>query len=229
MVMPSWQSKGFGGRVRAALWLETVVGEGEIFTKTELRKAFPDVAQIDRRVRELRDYGWKIDTNRDDPSLNLDEQRYVSRGAEVWIPGQAKLAKHKTSLSGAERDKVFLADNYQCRTCGIGSGEAYDGGIVLSKLDVARRTVRLADGTDVIQFVTECNRCRVGGGSREVDLSGFLAAVKDLAPLERQVLAEWMKADRREQGHLEKLWGVYRTLPEESRAAVKQAAAGDEE
>ncbi|MGO4420337.1 hypothetical protein AB4Z54_16790, partial [Streptomyces sp. MCAF7] len=103
-MLPSWQDGKLGGKARAALWLVTEVGEGNIFTKTELRKAFPDVAQIDRRVRELRDHGWRIDTNRDDPALKQEEQRYVSKGAEVWIPGQAKVAKHKNSLTAAQRN-----------------------------------------------------------------------------------------------------------------------------
>ncbi|GHF25087.1 hypothetical protein [Streptomyces morookaense] len=227
MVMPSWQDKAFGGRIRAALWLETEVGEGEIFTKAALRKAFPDVAQIDRRVRELRDYGWQIDTNRDDPALKLEEQRYVSRGAEIWKPGQAKLPKHKTSLSKAERDKVFMADNFLCRTCGIGVGEVYDGGVATSKLGVTRRKVRLADGTTSVQLVTECDQCRAGAG-REIDLGKLLGDVKALAPLERTVLVEWITADRRERGQLEKLWGMYRTLPEESREAFIKAVTGGE-
>ncbi|NED80912.1 hypothetical protein G3I76_12555, partial [Streptomyces sp. SID11233] len=64
-----------GGRVRVALWLVSVVGEGNPFTKTELRTAFPDESQIDRRLRDLRDWGWVIHNSRDDESLRPEEQR----------------------------------------------------------------------------------------------------------------------------------------------------------
>ena len=56
------------------------MGEGKIFKKSQLREAFPDVAQIDRRTRDLRDYGWLIETNREDKSLRQDEQRYAKKG-----------------------------------------------------------------------------------------------------------------------------------------------------
>src|SRR5579871_6280697 len=86
---PSWHDENLGTMKRAALWLVDVVGEGGTFTKTQLREAFPDVAQIDRRMRDLRDYGWQIDTNREDADLGPSEQRFVERGAEVWVPGKA--------------------------------------------------------------------------------------------------------------------------------------------
>ncbi|MGK3107593.1 hypothetical protein [Streptomyces sp. WAC05858] len=234
VLLPSWQDKTFGGKklggkIRAALWLETEVGEGNIFTKAQLRQAFPDDAQIDRRVRDLRDHGWRIDTSRDDPALKQEEQRYVTKGAEVWIPGQAKTAKHKNSLTDAQRRKVWQDDNFLCRTCGVGVGEPYDdGGIELSKLNIARREVLMPGGNTEFQYVTECKRCGTRAGERQADLAELLGMIKTLAPLERKALAAWMEADRRTLGPLEKLWGVYRTLPADSRAAVKQAVTDED-
>lgn len=226
MALPSWQDKGFGSMARAALWLESEVGEGEIFTKPQLREAFPEVAQIDRRMRDLRDRDWQIDTRREDPSLKQEEQRYVRRGAAVWIPGQAK-AKPKSSLTHAQRTRVMMADSFLCRSCGIGAGEAYANGGPNAQLDIARRKVRLADGSVDLQFVTECNRCRVGSRDHEADLAGLLKKVTTLAPLERRVFAAWVEADRRDRSEMEKLWGVLRTLPEESREAVRQAVTDE--
>ncbi|MEU4209629.1 hypothetical protein AB0F13_06405 [Streptomyces sp. NPDC026206] len=229
MTLPSWQDKKRGGMVRAALWLETVVGVGNIFTKAQLRQAFPDQAQIDRRVRDLRDRGWQIDTNLTDPSLKQEEQRYVAKGAEVWIPGQGKSIKAKDSLTEAQRTKVLLDDTL-CRLCGIGSGEPYgDGSVLQAKLEVARRKVRLADGTVEVQLVLECNRCRRGGDGREVDLGQLLDQVKQLTPVERKVLAGWIESDRRTPSPLERLWGIFRILPAESRTAFTQAVASDDE
>ncbi|MEU7183045.1 MULTISPECIES: hypothetical protein [Streptomyces] len=226
-MMPSWQDEKFGSKVRAALWLETVVGEGNIFTKAQLREAFPDVAQIDRRMRDLRDHGWTIFTKREDAALKQEEQRYVKKGAEVWIPGQAKASKPKTSLTATQRNKVMAADSFLCRSCGIGVAESYGDGGQEAQLDIARRKVRLEDGTAEVQLVTECNRCRVGGRAREVDLGTVISTVNSLAPLERRVLAAWIEADHRDPSTLEKLWGIFRTLPEESREAVKQAVNGE--
>ncbi|AYN41126.1 hypothetical protein D9753_22125 [Streptomyces dangxiongensis] len=223
---PSYQDKKFGTMVRAALWLLTAVGEGEVFTKAQLREAFPDVSQIDRRLRDLRDHGWRIDTSRDDPSLHQQEQRFVTRGADVWIPGKSKAPKHKTSLTPAQRAKALRDDNHLCRSCGVGAGEAYEdgGGIELAKLNVSRRKVLHSDGTVEHQLVTECKRCGAGGGAdREADLGALLGLVRSLAPLEQRLFAKWIDADQRSFSPLEKVWGIYRTLPEESRAAVAQA------
>ncbi|NDZ78542.1 hypothetical protein G3I19_08395 [Streptomyces sp. SID10853] len=228
MTLPPWQNGKLGGKVRAALWLETVVGEGNTFTKAELRKAFPEVAQIDRRLRDLRTHDWRIDTSRDDPSLKQEEQRYVAKGAEVWIPGQAKVAKHKNSLNAAQRAKVWQGDSFLCRTCGIGAGEPYsDDPDTLSQLNVARRKVVLAGGSVDFQMVTECNRCGTGRGEREVDLGELLNKVAGLSELEKSVFLSWIETGQRKQGALEQLWGVYRTLPVTSREAVRQAATGD--
>ncbi|MGJ5896717.1 hypothetical protein DF268_29355 [Streptomyces sp. V2] len=223
--VPSYQDKQFGSMVRAALWLVTVVGEGNIFTKAQLREAFPDVAQIDRRLRDLRDHGWRIDTSRDDPSLLQQEQRFVTRGADVWIPGKSKAPKHKASLTAAQRSKVLQDDNHLCRSCGVGAGETYEeGGIELSKLNVSRRKVLHSDGSEEFQLVTECKKCGTGGGAdREVDLGAFLELVENLSPMERRLFAKWMDADQRSFSPIEKTWGIYRTLPQESRDAVARA------
>ncbi|MFC8344429.1 hypothetical protein [Streptomyces sp. NPDC057280] len=228
MTLPSWQDKGLGGMARTALWLLQEVGVGERFTKVALREAFPEAAQIDRRLRALRDYGWKIDTSRDDPTLTQQEQRFVAAGAEVWIPGQAKTPKHKASITAAQRAKILAADNYLCRGCGIGVGEVYEDGVTPAVLNVARRKVLLADGSMEYQPVTECKACGAGSGERVADVPKVVAQVNALAPMERQVLAQWIADDRRTLGPLEKVWGAYRNLPEASRKAVAELVAGED-
>lgn len=229
MTIPSWQDRKYGSMIRAALWLETEVGEGKIFTKAQLREAFPDVAQIDRRTRDLRNYGWQIDTHRDDDRLRQEEQRYAKKGAEVWIPDQKKSnTKVKTSLSAAQRTRVMQGDDFLCRSCGISAGESYPDGQD-AQLDVARRMVVLKDGSTDVQLVTECNRCRIGGRGRVDDVVGLLTEVRRLSGLERKVLASWIDADRRTPSQVEGVWGRYRALPAESRVAIAQAAAADQE
>ncbi|MEV5339120.1 hypothetical protein AB0K93_11620 [Streptomyces sp. NPDC052676] len=223
MTLPSWQDKKLGSRARAALWLLAEVGEGNIFTKAALREAFPDVSQIDRRIRELRGHGWVINTSREDPELKQEEQRFVSRGDDVWIPGKAKAPKHKNSLTATQRTKILHADNFVCRTCGVAAGDEYGDGLEQAQLNVARRKVIRPGGEVEYQFVTECKRCGAGSSGREVDEEAVLEMVEALSPIERQTLAGWMAADQRTLSPLDKLWGVIRTLPEDSRKAVAQA------
>ncbi|MET7798209.1 hypothetical protein [Streptomyces decoyicus] len=224
--VPSWQDTSYGSKVRVARWLVEVVGEGNLFTKTAMREAFPGVAQIDRRMRDLREAGWVIDTNREDPILNSNEHRFVAEGEPVWLPGRGK-ARPKSTLTATQRSETMRSDSYLCRSCGVGAGESFESGPGTAQLEIARRQVKLADGSTETQLVTECNRCRVGNRGSEADLTELLRRVDTLGPVERKALAQWMEADHRTYSILEKLWGTYRSLPADARGAVKQAVCGE--
>lgn len=222
--VPSWRNPDSGGTMkRIALWLVAEVGEGGIFTKAQLRDAFPDASQADRRLRDLRDFGWKIDTNREDASLDAHEQRFVQRGIAVWEPGKATKAKADApSLNAAERREVFNRDGNFCRSCGITPGQEYAAGTYeTAQLDIARRTVRGEDGRDKVQFVTECKRCRVGGRDQEVDLTKVLTQVRQLGGIEQKMFAKWVGRGTREFSRVERLWAEYQSLPADSRGVVE--------
>jgi hypothetical protein len=221
VAMPSWTDEGLGTMKRVALWLVQEVGVGSVFTKEQLRTAFDGVSQVDRRMRELRDNGWRIDTNREDSALDPREHRFVRQGLPVWEPGVAS-RRATESVPAVQRRAVLMEDNYLCRTCGIGNGEAYaDGYGATSQLDIARRQVTMPGGDTAVQLVTECNRCRVGGRDTGCDLGAFATALAQLSAYERKMLSAWMEQDARGFNEVEKLWGVYRTLPASARAEVR--------
>ncbi|WP_329467707.1 hypothetical protein [Streptomyces sp. NBC_01431] len=221
MVLPSWTDEKFGTMKRAGLWLVTVIGEGSVFTKDELRQAFPGVSQIDRRMRDLRDHGWQIDTNREDVTLEPFEQRFVRQGEPVWEPGKGR-TKSAVPITATQRRDIMTKDGNFCRSCGISGGQTYAGTYEFAQLDIARRQVRQPDGALKVELVTECNRCRVGGRQLTADPAELLAHVRQLGRLERRVLAGWIADDRRPFSTVERLWADYRSLPEESRAKVRQ-------
>ncbi len=224
MSMPHWNDPklNLGTMKRVALWLIENVGEGEVFTKTQLREAFPETSQIDRRMRDLRTHGWRIDTNREDASLGSHEHRFVNQGAPVWEPGRGA-GKVGDAVSAAERHTLLMEDGHKCRSCGIGPGEFYADTYVASQLDVARRPVRMPSGEVQIQKVIECNRCRVGGRELTADLADVLSRIANLSAYEQKMLSSWVTQDRRNFSETEQLWADYRTLPTESRNAVREA------
>lgn len=71
--------------------------------------------------------------------------------------------------------------------------------------------------------MAECNRCRVGGRGKEADVQALIVGVSRLAPMERAMLSDWIDADQREFGTVERYWADYRTLPAESREKVRKA------
>ncbi|WP_371792060.1 hypothetical protein OG285_22965 [Streptomyces sp. NBC_01471] len=222
MALPSWTDKKNGSMKRGGLWLITEVGEGNVFTKTQLKEAFPDVAQIDRRVRDLRDFGWRIDTNREDVSLDANEQRFVTQGEPVWEPGKGR-AKSNTPITAVQRREIMSKDGHLCRSCGITPGQMYAGTYEAAQLDIARRSVLQANGAQSVQFVTECTRCRVGGRELVADTPRLLSKVRNLGPLERSILASWIAAGEREFSPLETVWAEYQSLAADSRELVRDA------
>ncbi|MER7705265.1 hypothetical protein ABTX81_20525 [Kitasatospora sp. NPDC097605] len=222
MTIPSWEDENLGSMKRVALWLAGTVGEGGIFTYTDLRKDFPAVAQIDRRVRDLRDRGWRIDTSRHDSTLGSDERRLVSMGEAVWENGKGP-GKRAGGLNGARRREVLMRDGNFCRSCGITPGEEYAESYETAQLDIARRTVKHADGSESVMLITECRRCRMGAPRAETDEAGTIAALDSLGDMERKMLASWVQEDRRAFGRVELLWAAYRTMPAESRQNFREA------
>lgn len=227
MTRPKWNDPEFsaGTMVRGALWLLDAVGEGNVFTKEQVRDAFPGVSQADRRIRDLRDYGWKIFSSSDDATLDSDEQRFVSAGIAVWDPSARRQAQSK-AITAKQRQAAMAADGFQCVVCGVGGGEAYpDSPNETAVLGTTRRPVRLADGSSAEQLVTECKRCRAGDGPSRpsADLRRLIAEARNLEDGDRNRLHRWLERGRRGPTPLDRLWNAYRQLPVEARREFEQS------
>lgn len=229
MNVPRWDDPevNAGTMVRGALWLAGEVGEGNIFTKEQVRQTFPGVSQVDRRIRDLRDYGWVIHTNSDDVRLSLDEQRLVTVGVPVWDPKARRAAAPRT-LTAKERQAALAADDYQCVVCGVAGGESYpESPNDTAVLSVTRRTVRLAGEGSEEQLVTECKRCRAGADKLETrDVGRLLSDIANLDDEERARLLRWMRRGRRGATPLDRAWTAYRRLPASSRDEVFRKLEG---
>ncbi|WP_227870053.1 hypothetical protein [Streptomyces otsuchiensis] len=215
-----------GTMVRCALWLVQEVGEGNTFTKEQLRRAFPDKAQADRRARDLRDYGWVILTNREDASLTAEDQRFVSQGVPVWDPTSRRAASPQKAVSSKDKQEVLARDHYMCTACGISGGEQYpEDSNQTAVLSVTRRKTVLPDGSEALTLVTECKRCRSGGGSGPARTDEVVTQIIALHHGDRQRLLRWIEQGRRGSTPLELAWSAYRRLPAEARDAVSDALA----
>ncbi|SEB39376.1 hypothetical protein SAMN04489727_1328 [Amycolatopsis tolypomycina] len=221
-MLPSWEDPNLGTMKRVALWLIAEVGEGNEFTKEQMRAAFPGVSQIDRRMRDLRSFGWRIDTNREDPLLTSAQQRFVTRGQPVWEKGMPSRSKSAPAIGAVRRREVISGDSNMCRSCGITPGQFYAGTFEGAQLDIARREVVLPGGVTEKQLVTECNRCRVGAKELTADLSAVIDRAGALSPDDRELLAGWVDADERPFSAAERVWAEYRALPADARASLRE-------
>lgn len=164
----------------AAAWLSENIGVDGIFTKEQLRTAFPDVTQIDRRVRDLRKCGWVIDTRREDRSLSSAEMRLVTIGDTHRPEG---------GVSPTDRRKALLAAAYSCVLCGAAGHTAYPDA---QHVQVALQIIELSESGELIVC---CGRCRADAKSITLADNGevtsaTVASAADLSP------ADWAAACR---------------------------------
>lgn len=213
--LPDWWSVK-GTRKRVALWLMQVVGPGGVFTKGQLREAFPGVEQVDRRMRDLRPAGWRIATYREDRSLEPDELRLVTIGQRVWEPG-AQVGDDQR-LTNKQRWEVFSGDNFTCTYCGVGGGETYpDDPLRAATLAVAR----LLDVESAERLlVTVCDRCHVALDDAPSS-SGLISSIDSLDDISRRRLRQWIRQDRRYWDPEDAVWAEYRRLPRSARQRIQ--------
>lgn len=212
-----------GTMVRGALWLLQVVGEGNTFTKNQLRDAFPGVSQVDRRIRDLRDYGWIVYSSAEDATLLTEDQRFVRAGVPVWNPKARRANAPDKAISTKERQAVLVRDGHMCTLCGIAGSEPYpDDPVMTAVLAVSRRTVTSRDGREEQVLVTECKRCRSGGPPAPMDVSDAVAAADDLSPGELRRLIRWMERGRRGATELDRAWATYLRVSPNQRPHVAE-------
>ncbi|MFI1913256.1 hypothetical protein [Nocardia sp. NPDC020380] len=223
MPLPDWRDDKTGGTmIRSGLWLVLEIGEGNVFTKEQLRDAFPGVSQVDRRVRDLRKYNWVILANTEDSHLLPDEQRFVKAGVAVWDRNERRKADLAIAVPATDRQAVFERDGYMCTVCGIGGAEPYvDDSNTTAVLEVARRKSILPSGEEDVLLVTECKRCHTGARDKTTDASEVLAEIHALDPSDRRRLARWIDRGRRGSTPLERAWNGFRRLPADARERVQ--------
>lgn len=221
MTLPDWKTFAGGTKVRIALWLHQEVGPGGVFTKAQLRSAFPNVEQVDRRMRDLRPEGWVIHTNIQDVSLEPEELRLVKVGGRVWEKSYRSAGS--SVISEAERRAVMLRDNFTCVYCGISAGEAY--------FDESTRTAVL--GVTGIKnqkgkggLVTSCGRCRDSGGSLLVE--DVHHQVRKLTSQETETFLLWADKGRRSKSALDVAWSSYLRLTSEQREDLLRSMGNTE-
>lgn len=209
--------------VRGALWLLQVIGEGNTFTKNELRDAFPGVSQVDRRIRDLRDYGWVVHSSAEDATLLREDQRFVSAGVPIWDSKARRANAPNKAISTKERQVVLARDGYMCTLCGIAGGESYpDDAIMTAVLAVSRRMVTSDDGRPKQIFVTECKRCRSGNVPAPLAAGDVVGYATELDPDDLRRLVRWMERGRRGTTELDRAWSAYLRVPPDERPRVAE-------
>jgi hypothetical protein len=213
---PDWRNTHLGTRIRVALWLVEIVGEGGTFAKQDLRDAMPGVEQIDRRMRDLRPAGWVIHTYRDRAALRPDELYLAQIGLPVWEPEHRNAGLRQ--LSAKTRREVFERDRHRCRRCGIAAGEEYpDAAGGIARLTIGHVSPhKSGSAATANDLLTECARCNetaqhlTGVQFSEEQVRDRISVLKRE---DKERLLQWVRADQRHFSALEDVWAQYRQLP----------------
>ena len=222
-----WQDASLGGTwIRVAAWLVSEVGEGSVFTKQQLREAFPGVEQVDRRMRDLRPYGWIIDDYRQAADLRPQELRLVRVGVPVWDRDQRRAAAPST-ISARLRQDVFARDGHMCRRCGIAAGEPFDDDPNMRARMTAAHIYPASLSRDDVtadDLVTACQRCNEAlrqNTANYLDGDQVWQRIRDLGRSDKRGLLGWMEQGRRSPSPVEQVFAQWLQLPATQRDSVK--------
>ncbi|MBW1599978.1 HNH endonuclease [Streptomyces sp. JJ38] len=201
------------------------VGPGGTFTKLDLFRAVPDVAQADRRMRQLREMGWRIDNYKINPNLRPNEYRVVELGVRIDLGEPAPKTVRK-NITGPKRRRILERDGHTCQVCGIQAGAAFpDAPERRATLTVGHVIpVNRAGSNDDENLRAECQRC--GDEARDVTTDPptkeqVLAHLSHLGGLkEKRRLYGWMQAGRRTLDDTEKLFIDWARLSPADRLTV---------
>lgn len=208
-------SRGRSSLDAVADYLEETVKEGGTFTLNELRARASQATQADRRMRDLRQMGWRIETKRDDPSLPPGTYRVVTIGGRTSL----------RTLSDRVRREVLEKAKYRCQVCGYGANETYpDGGVV--RLQIGHYVPKDQGGseTDPSNLRVECHRCNEGIRNKVGDIASpesVRVRVRDLNARRKRDLLGWIMSGRREPDAAERAYYDYQGLPPSEKAAIE--------
>ncbi|WP_083975250.1 HNH endonuclease [Herbidospora daliensis] len=221
---PNWRNEKLGTRIRVALWLLDEVGEGNPFTKERLHHAFPS-AQVDRRLRDLRNHGWVIETSRTLAGLAPSEMLFVKAGDPVWEPhGLVYVAKSGLVPHRRIRDAVLERDGHSCTNCGLSLVEGTIDSEIQHILKLAYVRPRSEGGTDSLNnLITLCANCHAAYDRRShdpLDPEAVWNLVQGLSPSDQTKLLAWIAMDHRPPTDAERTWALLRALRTDQRADI---------
>ncbi|WP_225447602.1 HNH endonuclease [Streptacidiphilus sp. PB12-B1b] len=180
---------------------------------------------LNRRLRELRDAGWEIPSNKDDRQLPPDTYRVEVKGAKLWID-EERAAQQAFRPSQRVRRIVLDRDGSRCRVCGIGVGESYPGEPnAKARLTIGHRVPqeRLRSrgaADDIDNWRTECSRCNETVRNELPDPEQYdevVAEIRQLRTAELRQLSSWMQSGERSRSRLDQAYDRARNLSHNER------------
>jgi 5-methylcytosine-specific restriction endonuclease McrA len=232
-----WRNPAHGAKKRVAHYLHSVVGEGNSFDVDSLRDAIrkPDgsgVDEVDRRMRELREVGWRIRNYKDMTALAPNQLHLEKVGDHIWEPGYR--TARRTTLSARDRRAVYERDGHRCAVCAIDFGTEYPHLLEAGQHVKARPTIghwvpRERGGTDDLSNLRpECHLCNEQSRNltgTPVDPKLVRRKILELKKDDKRRLASWLDMGRRTFSDLDIVWAELNQLPSSEKDLIHEQLA----
>ncbi|MFF0017089.1 hypothetical protein [Streptomyces sp. NPDC005374] len=206
------------------------IGEDTVFTKFQLFDGVPGVAQVDRRMRDLRDLGWQIDNYKTDPRLQPDQYRLTTIGTRIDLGEQPKQSPRQR-ISPARRREALERAGHLCQTCGTRAGERYPDSDQTAVLSVRFIDPTPPVDTDVANLSVECQQCiagiRAAGAASSPKPDDVLTRTLSLnSREEKRRLYRLMQSGRPERDEVDLIFAGWLRLGRDDRVEVMLQLAG---
>ncbi|MFF8971524.1 hypothetical protein [Streptomyces sp. NPDC014995] len=215
-------------KVKVAEFL-AAVGQGNVFTKLQLFEGVPGVAQADRRMRDLRELGWKIDNYKTDPRLQPDEYRLTEIGTRIDLGEQPKEAT-RPRISASRRREALERAGFACQTCGMRAGEPYPDEDQRAVLSVHLIDATPPVDTELPNLRVECQRCHAGNRGSGAGLATPQDVLTRASRLgsreEKRRLYRLMQSGRPDRDEVDLIFGEWLRLGRDDRVEVMLKLAG---
>lgn len=202
------------------------VGEGNTFTKLQLTAAVPGFAQTPRRMRDLREMGWKIDHYKSNSALRPEQYLLRKIGTRIDL-GEPRPATTRKSITGPKRRRILERDGHTCQACGVSAGMEHPDAPGATAVLTIGHIIPVSRGgnDDEANLRAECTVC--GDQARDVTINPpeaheILALVQTVGGrTEKKRLHEWMSMGRRTLDGTEKAYNEWARLPQQRRDEIR--------
>lgn len=206
------------------------VGEGNTFTKQQLTASVPGFAQAPRRMRDLREMGWKIDHYKSNSALRPEQYLLQKIGTRIDL-GEPRPVTVRKTITGLKRRRILERDGHVCQVCGVTAGMEHPDAPGTNAVLTIGRVIPLSRGgnDDEANLRAECTVCSVQGRDVMIDpptTGNVLALIQTVGGrAEKKRLYGWMSMGRRTLDGTEKAYNEWARLPRDKRAEVRTELA----
>lgn len=164
---------------------------GKVVTSLQIKDAAgTDVSEWARRVRELRESGWKILSNNDDASLKPGQYRMDEK------PSEAAAVAFSRAISAKLRAQVLDRNGFTCVMCGLTPTDTDPTTGRNVRLHIGHIKDKSLGGKDELQNLHAlCSTCNQGAKNITTEKPStiwLLAQVRRAGVDEQRAVLEWL-------------------------------------